>query len=240
MNHIYMRKFALTLASVSFSMFIAVLLLGTTVYGETPETTRGRREKVTPTPTREYPVSCTDLVIEHLCSYDGVFWEDGSGRQVEGVAALMLRNQGEKTIPYAQIGVTTRDGDYVFDATMLPPGGRVLIPERQGKSLGNSEIVSYFGWNTVKPESCGLPLEIVEMTDTAIIIQNTSCNVLSDLKVFYRTYIQEGDFYMGGKAFFATLSELNAHGSAEIQPQNYAPGYSKVVWIEETETMKLP
>ncbi len=233
MTHIVVRKFALALASFSFFMAASVLMLCTTVYGETPELPRKRNAPMTAQPS-EYPISCTNLVIEHLAAYDGVFWEDGSGRQVEGVAALMVRNQGKRTVPYAHITVTTRDADFIFDATMLPPGGRVLIPEREGKLLGDSKIVEYFGWNTVKPTGQELSLEIWESKEPGIRLQNISNEKTPQFTVFYRTYMEEENFYMGGKAFETTLPEIDAGAWVDILPKNYAPGYSKVVYMEET------
>lgn len=235
MNHIFIRKLALTLASVSFSIMMALAMLCSAAYGETVSTRENSvkaQENEMQSDGTEYPISCTSLVIENLASYDGAFYEDGSGREVLNVAALMVRNDSNRVIPYAHITVETEDASYIFDATVLPPNSRVLIPEKNGRILSNSEIIDYFGWNTVKDKSSQIGVKVYDTKQWGICLYNISDNAMSDLTVFYRTYIEDGDFYMGGKAFQTVISKIDAGESVDIIPQYYASGYSRVVFME--------
>lgn len=232
MNHVFIRKLALTLASVSFSSVTALAMLCSVVYGEEIKEVRKIEESITICDTEEHPISCTSLVIENLAAYDGAFYEDGSGREVLDVAALMVRNDSNRVIPYAHITVETKDASYIFDATMLPPNARVLIPEKNGQKLRDSEIIDYFGWNTVKDKSSEIGVRVYDSKQQGVSLYNISGNSMENLTVFYRTYFEDGDFYMGGKAFTAVITQIDAGESIDIIPKYYASGYSKVIYIE--------
>ena len=232
MNHIFIRKLALTLASVSFSTVTALAMLCSVVYGEEIKESKKAEESITVCDTEELPISCTSLVIENLAAYDGAFYEDGSGREVLDVAALMVRNDSNRVIPYAHITVETKDASYIFDATMLPPNARVLIPEKSGQKMEDSQIIDYFGWNTVKDKSSEIGVRIYDSKQRGISLYNISGKSMEDLTVFYRTYIEDGDFYMGGIAFSTVITQIAAGEHVDILPKYYAYGYSKVVLVE--------
>ena len=51
-----------------------------------------------------YAIPGSDLVIEQINSYDGIFFEDGTDREVSNVSAIVLANKGEKALEYDYSG----------------------------------------------------------------------------------------------------------------------------------------
>lgn len=240
MNHIFIRRMALLGAALSFSIVLALGLMCSTVYGQQREERDGvitgteQSGEMTAQQIRagvEYPISCTDMVIMNLAAYDGAFYEDGTGREVVNVAALMLQNRGDDMIPYAHITVDTETERYIFDATMIPPGSSVLIPEKNAKTLGTTEIVDYFGWNTVCPEDALRPVAVCETLDGELLLHNMGDAALWNTTLFYRIYMEDGDYYMGGMAFETQIDHIPMGECVRIMPEHYVIGYSQVVYV---------
>lgn len=231
MNHIKMRRIALTAASVSFGVLTVVIMLWLSAVP-----TRGAGEYPIHNQMQQVslpaPISCTPLVVEQLASYDGKFVEDGSGREVMDVAAIMLHNTSKQIIPYACVTVYTENCRYTFDAFLLPPEASVLVPESKAQKYSGEDVQRVFGWITVKSPEYRPELTIWEPADHCLQIENTTGSRLRDFKVFYRTYIADGDFYIGGKSYEAIVSELPPGGTIRISPENYVSGYSRVIYYE--------
>ncbi len=241
MNHIFIRRMALLGAAVSFSVVLALGLMCSTVYGQQSQgqdAVIAGAEQIRQKDVQkihagtEYPISCTDMVIMNLAAYDGAFYEDGTGREVVNVAALMLQNRGEDLIPYAHITVDTETGRYTFDATMIPPGSSVLIPEKNGQTLGTTEIINYFGWNTVCPEDTLQAVAVCETLDGDLVLENMGDTALWNTTLFYRIYMEDGDYYMGGMAFETQIDHIPLGECVRILPEHYVMGYSQVVYVQ--------
>lgn len=226
MNQVVLRKIAISVAAISLGCFMAVLLLCSVVLND---------------PVRCYAdsfsascgvegirISCTPLIVESIASYDGAFYEDGSGREVMGVAAIMLRNSSDETVPYANVIVYTENCRYEFEATMIPPGAAVLIPERNALILSEQKIKRCFGWMTVLQSK--LPQDIkIEMSE-GFTVTNQGPKTIRNLIVYHRTYIADGDFYMGGRAFETKIKRIAPAQCISVMADNFALGYSEIVW----------
>lgn len=240
MNHILIRRLSLTVASVSLSMVLALGLFCSTVYArqiEAGAAIAAQSEQTVGMDMHqiqrkgEYPISCTDMVILNLAAYDGAFYEDGTGREVVNVAALMVCNRGDDLIPYAHITVDTETHSYIFDATMIPPGASVLIPEKNGQRLGATEIVNYFGWNTVCIRENPRAIAVSETLDGDLVVENLAEMDQGNVALFYRIYMEDGDYYMGGMAFETQIAHIPSGDSVRIMPEHYVMGYSQVVYV---------
>lgn len=240
MNHIILRRIALSAAAVSFGLLAVMAMLWITADHYSASTEQNLRSEQTQqlekgiTVLGDLPIeiSCTPLVVKQLAAYDGKFFEDGSGREVMDVAAVLLYNSSDRLIPYAYLTVRTENCQYTFDAYMLPPKSSVLVPDRSAQRLTETNITDTFGWTTVKNDSQRPVLEIREQGMGSLRIQNLSGKKLRDLTVYYRTYISDGEFYLGGKVFQTQVAEIPPGETAVICPANYASGYSKVIYYE--------
>lgn len=235
MNHIALRRFALAAASVSLGTLTALVLIGSTVVGNAQSLQDQASETVLQDQMEAVPISCTPLVIQQLAVYDGKFMEDGSDQEVVNVAAIMLHNSADRIVPYAYVKVYTENCQYTFNAYMIPPRSSVLVPEETGQKLKGSEIVRVFGWTTVKEEREEPRLEIEEVGMGCLSITNRSGSKLHNLTLYHRTYIPDGSFYMGGRAFKTEVPYIAPESTVYIYPENYASGYSEVVYYEQSK-----
>lgn len=232
MEHIKVRRMALMAASVCMGVLMSVLLLvantsGNHTYSQCVVT--NAVADTSPKVMLPYPISCTSLVARRLASYDGPFFEDGSGREVLNVAALELKNVGESVIPYAYVVVFTDNGEYTFCASMLPPDATVLIPETEAKLWKPGNISCIFGWTTVQEKEDPLRIDVQDAGEDGIRIENLSQEPVENLTVYFRSYVPEGNVYCGGMAFSVSLSSVAPGEVRTLLPVYYAPGYSRVI-----------
>lgn len=234
MNHIKLRRFALSAAAVSFGVLTALTTIWVSTVGCCASATQAPLEAHTlQTDTDSLPgeidISCTPLVVKQLAAYDGKFFEDGSGREVVDVAAVMLYNSSDRLIPYAYLTVYTENCRYTFDAFMLPPKSSVLVPEKSAQKLTETAITDTFGWTTVQNAEQRPALDIREQGMGCLQIKNLSGKKVRELTVYYKNYIADGDFYVGGRAFSVCVEQISPGDTAVIFPDNYAAGYSRVI-----------
>lgn len=232
MNHIKLRRIALSAAAVSFGILAALATLWITTVGCKASATQPEvniLQTDTGSISDEIEISCTPLIVKQLAAYDGKFFEDGSGREVVDVAAVMLYNSSDRLIPYACLTVYTENCKYNFDAFMLPPKSSVLVPEKSAQKLTETAITDTFGWTTVKNTVQRPALEIREQGMGCLQIKNLSGKKLRNLTVFYKNYITDGDFYVGGRAFSVCVDQILPGDTAMVFPDHYAAGYSRVI-----------
>lgn len=239
MNHIAVRRISLSAASVSFGVLTAIVLLYSVFGGNYDRFTVAEQPMVsqlveTTAQKLSFPVSisCTTLVVEDLAAYDGAFYEDGSGREVRNVAALMLRNTGEELIPYAHVVLHSVDSSYVFEGYMIPAGAAVLIPEKNARQLSSIEVRRCFGWATVLPENNRNTVSVSESGMNEILVTNRSESPIYNMTIYHKTYLDEWGFYMGGKAFETQVGSIVPGQTVTVYPDYYVSGYSKIVYYE--------
>lgn len=238
MNHAKMRRIALTVAAISLSTLTSLLLIGTCLMGNfTSVSAKGAscvdiKHPKGNVKMMEIPISCTSLVIENLCAYDGNFVEDDSGREVQDVAAIVIRNTGDTAVPFACVTVYTEKCRYAFEAYMIPPKSSLLVPEINAQKLTQTNVIRTFGWTTVQRQNSPKRLSIEEVGMSSLRVTNRSGSKIKDLTLYHKTYIPEEGFYMGGKAFKTHISYIAPGESVIVHPSNYASGYSKVIYYE--------
>ena len=236
MSHIFVRRLALLGAAFSFASLLALTLLCGVVYsagmGEYDLLGEQSNASYSYSSVKDESASDTEIVIHNLASYDGAFYEDGSGREVFGVAAVMVSNSTDELISYVNIVVITQEDCYNFDATMIPPKASVLIPEKYAKKLNSSVIVDHFIWHRADEQIKNDTICVQETAEGELTVENAANHDISDVVVYHRTYIREGDCYVGGKAFETKIPIVQSGEKLKIYPQYYASGYSKIVWIE--------
>ena len=77
-----------------------------------------------------YVIEGTELTVQNISSYDGIFLEDGSDGEVTGVAAMVVENTGDTNVEYAAITISCNGETLEFDASDLPAGATVVVQEK--------------------------------------------------------------------------------------------------------------
>ncbi len=179
-------------------------------------------------------VEGTALIASQLVMYEGPFLETGGDVPVSDITALILYNSGDKEISQAEV-VLTGEEELTFFASHIMPGARVLVLEKNAISWQEWNISACDGWVN---EDAGqaLPqetLQIVEAGIGTVVVTNISREKMTDVWLFHKNYLKDGDLYIGGITYLTQLGSLEAGQSVTVEPAHYASGYSRIIKAQE-------
>lgn len=180
----------------------------------------------------EFPIVVTDtgLIVQNMAQYEGPFLESEDQEPVARVAALMIYNPGSKMITSAELVLTQGGRTLRFFFTCLPPQSRVLVLEKN-RQLYSSEPV----------RSCQCLSFTEEIPQSSSIQVTDSENGLAivnfydedkTVTLYYKQYITDGNFYLGGITGQTRVEHLAAGENREILAAGYAPGYCRIVAVK--------
>jgi len=172
----------------------------------------------------------TDLTALGLFPYDGPFWEDGSGREVVGVTALLLENTGNYGIESANIVFCQGERLLKFAVDTIPPGARVVVPE-QGRAVFSEEGLDYcYGTQWLQLDGWDLSsLEMSSPTIGTLEVKNITNKKIEEMQLLYKDYLQ--GMYVGGTTNYCTISEIEPGETVVITPDRFAAVSSKVLCV---------
>lgn len=174
----------------------------------------------------------TELNALGLGVYDGPFWEDGSGDEVIGICALVLKNEGEEYIREGEVWMESSAGRLEFVFSMLPPGESVMIPEKNRQKIRPAYLSSMGASVQLLPqEALATQIEIEELGQITLALTNRGQETQSGMKLFFKTYDTPAGIYIGGSVKTYDLPELLPGQTVEISPYGYVSGYTKVLSI---------
>lgn len=180
-----------------------------------------------------YPrtVMGTELLAVEATAYSGPFWEDGSDEYVTNVAALVVENRGGLLVTGGAVIVELESDWLVFEISFLPPGGKVLVLEKDRKNYCATSAVTCYGWTKEEyPENMGL-ISVETMGLTGLILSNhTGCTVPS-LQVHYKNYDPERGIFLGGISYCITEEDLMPREVRALEPDNFAARESRIVSV---------
>ena len=183
-----------------------------------------------------YALSDSGLVVEDLVSYSGVFRENEQDETVENVAALMLYNPSERMVEFAAVSVEQGSETLYFFVYRLPPNSRCLIPEK-GKSTFRELVLTACQALCVRwtyQELSRHQLDYLGVGKQLTII-NRDSRQQEHVTVWYKQYVRNGDYYLGGVAYSEHLVFLLAEERRTVTPTYYETGKAKIVSIRIEE-----
>lgn len=169
------------------------------------------------------------IVLEKLLSYDGVFVEDRSNDPVQGVAAGVIKNNGNLCIESACVDVFVEGSKYSFEICMLLPGMRVLVldarkAEYSGNSIINLTVISkIFEHN---------PAELIlhQTTDYGDLLINQYDRCVS-ISVYHRIWSESEEMYYGGIAYKTYIRNFVPGDRLVLKPDYTFPSEAILVLI---------
>lgn len=179
-----------------------------------------------------------DLVIHRLAPYDGLFVEDGSNATVKKVAMLMVSNEGDYPIEYAQISVQCGDQTLLFDISALPVGEKLVVQEKTGQILVD-DVAQRASATVVRRADLDMSTDQVEVTDNGnntLTIRNLTKETIPTVRVFYKYYMKDEDVFVGGIAFTVRVTRLAAESAVTLQPSHYTSETGRVVMVLTYDT----
>lgn len=224
-----MRKWMMLLAGLSVSAVLLAQLCrdGVLQYRSARAAEPSARQEL------ELPLAVegTQLVAVELAEYEGPFWEDGSGQEVAGICALVIENRGGIMASQGAVTLETEDARLVFEFSCLPPGARVLVPERNRAPAVQGGILLCKGWSAgIYPEITGAVTARAGGMDSLVLTNHTT-QPIPNVTVIYKSYDRESDMYIGGVSHSLFLERLQSGESRIVNPPTYAAPYSKVVCV---------
>ena len=178
-----------------------------------------------------------DLVVEKLAPYNGMYVEDGSNRQVTDVAMLLVRNEGNYPVEYAEIAMQYGQQQLVFRISALPAGGSAVVQERS-QQKAPEEKPSGCKALVVQRAQMGMAEQQVSVTengDGTLTVRNLTDQVIPTVRIFYKYYMKSEDIFVGGIAFTVRITRLGGNSETTIQPSHYTSDSSRIVMVSTYE-----
>ena len=228
MWYIYFKRIALSVFGIFLVGMLAMLLV---LWNILPSRADAQ------TATIEFPflIPGTDLIAEYFVSYEGDFFEDGSGEFVIDNAALCVYNRGETYIDFAAIHIQTEEQDYHFEGTCIPPHAKVVILEKDKKTHTKSDVRYAEGHTVISiKESVADHLRIENKGMVQLKVTNQGNLPLENIRLYYKRYDTQWGIYVGGVTYATPVGDLLPGESIVISPACYVNGYCKVFCATES------
>ena len=183
----------------------------------------------------EFPVTLSGgtLVAEELISFQGQYWEDGSGEQVENVAGLMISNPTNRMVEFASFAVEQAGQHLYFFVYCLPPQSRCMVLEYNKKSC-DPKLVTACQELCVRWDQQELSREQVDYVGLGplLTVINRDARELKHVTLWYKQYVQEEDYYLGGGVHSAHIFFLQPEERRFLTPEHYDAEHARIVGIE--------
>ena len=172
-----------------------------------------------------------DMTIEKMEPYNGMFVEDGSNADIQNVAMLLVKNNGDFPVEYTQIRILCGQEELLFDISALPAGEKLVVQEKSGKTISESEATSASALvvQRANMEMSESKVQVTDNGDNTLTVQNLTNETIPTVRVFYKYYMENEKLFVGGIAFTVRISRLGAGASVTIQPSHYTSQTSRVV-----------
>lgn len=225
------RFFLITLGLGMFGLMLCVFVTAVSARPEPAQqvwATTAPEELIFP-----FSIGDTGLLAVDFALYDGPFLEDGSGDEVIGVVALILRNEGDSMVGSADISMMCDGENLQFRFTDLPSKAAILVPEL-GRSRKKPLVISGCEAEVsglLEPFPYADLLEIHETGPITLEIRNRSDRISEELALYYKTYDFYSDMYIGGKTYTAAIAPIEPGKRVSLSPYRYVKRYARVVAV---------
>lgn len=188
--------------------------------------------------TLPYVIPGTDLVIEKIAAYRGIYIEDGSDQSVSNVAALVVRNSGSEAVEHAKIDFVQNGKSLEFEISALPAGAKIAVQEsnkavyEEGKHGSCSATVAKLQDLEMSEDK----IKVIENADSTLSVENLTDKTIPCVRVFYKYYMADEGAYIGGITYTAKVDNLEPGECKSISSSHYTSGSSKVVMVRTYDT----
>ncbi len=184
-----------------------------------------------PTISFPYTVSDTGIVIQQVGSYDGYFIEDGSDREVTGITAIVITNNGGD-LDFVGIGIAQGKRNLAFSGSQIPAGATVIIQEQSGAAFSTDPF--YSATATITPATFEQSDDLVKIEDNkdgSFSVINISDQTLSEVQIYFKNYLPEEAVYVGGITYSLTLEDIDPGMAMDVMAGHYDANYTVFVDI---------
>lgn len=166
-----------------------------------------------------------ELVCVEYSRFSGAFPEDGTGRQVTNVAAMLVRNDSGRFLDYALIQCDIGGGTGTFKVTGLPVGASAWVLEQSGMTVSVDDTFQvsacqdYAYRDDVVADTDRLT---VTAEDNTVTVTNVSADTLFNVCIYYKAVHTDGN-YFGGITYMLAFDTLEPGQSMQKQSSHFGP-----------------
>jgi len=208
--------------------------------GKNPQNTTSNNKKEEPAKpiSLPYTIPGTTLVLSKIDSYDGIFLEDGSDKEVTGITTIILENKGSKGIEYADVTVNQKGKELKFKATDVPAGKTIVVQELNGTAYNKSDIYGCTAQvaELDEFEMSETMVEVKELENGSLEVKNLTDKKIPAVRVFYKFALEKGELYVGGITYTAKVTDLEPSDVRVITPSHYIAGSSEIMMVRVYDT----
>lgn len=175
------------------------------------------------------------LEITDVGNYTGIYMEDGTDEIVSGVLMLVVKNNNDQSVQYAEITMPTSDGDAFFTLTTLPAGSSIVLLEKNRMMWSENEDYSEATVDNVAffAEELSLCEDQVDIMvlDGAMNVTNISGEDIEDIvSIYYKN--AAADLYYGGITYRVRIEGgIRAGEIKQIMADHFYANGSKIMFV---------
>lgn len=181
-----------------------------------------------------FQVADTPILIEGIGQYTGPFVEDGTDEPVANVLAVVVKNNSDTDVEYAEIRFLTGDGSEAeFHISALPAGKSALVLEQNRRAFQAEDTLTFADKLYARAEEMPLMEDQVSVTaaEGTLTLKNLTDTPLGTVSVRYKNRLSE-DCYLGGIAYSCTFDNVGAGESREVQTKHFSADNSTVLMVK--------
>lgn len=182
-----------------------------------------------------YTIPGTQLIIDRIDGYSGIFLEDGSDEEVSDIFAIHVQNQGEN-VEYSSINLEVGGKELNFEISDLPSGTAVSVlessaaPYESGEALYRGSQTAYIDTFDMLESEVGIVVE----SDNSIAVTNLTDQKIPSLRIFYK--FVHGQEYLGGITYTAKIDNLASGETKTVYPSHFSAEGSRIMMVRTYDT----
>lgn len=196
-----------------------------------------QEEEVEKNITFPYAIPGTELVIQKIEPFDGIFLEDGTDEAVSNVTTMLLENKGYMDIEYAEISIKCDDKKLEFEVSVLPGGSSMIIQEKNKAQYkkGTYQECRADAAEAGRLEMSEKQVKVTEKGNDSLEVTNLTDEMIPMVRIFYKYYMEKENVYVGGITYTAKIDDLEKGSTQVVTPKHYIDGDSRIVMVRTYE-----
>lgn len=175
------------------------------------------------------------LEIVDIGWYTGEYLEDGSNESVENILMILLANNGEEDIQYAEITLQVNGSPARFVVTTLPAGETMILLEQNkmpfvaGAAYTDAEAINVAVFKDTMDTKSG-QLKIQGLNGAVNVTNISGKDIEGDIVIYYKNVY--GDTMYGGITYRITISGgLKAGAVRQVMTKHFITDVSRIMFV---------
>ena len=175
------------------------------------------------------------LTLVEVGKYTGVYMEDGTDEIVSNVLMVIVRNDGQQDIQYAEITVPTSGAEAKFSLSTLPVGESIVLLEQNRMVWSDDENYTSAAAQNIAlfTDSMDLCEDLISIQalDGVVNITNISgADISGDIVIYYKN--ASSDLLYGGITYRVRLEGgLKADEIRQITASHFSENGSRIMFV---------